>query len=259
MDRPLLLLGHLGLGDQLICNGLVRCLANKRPLVLVVCKRVSAVSVGFMYRKTPNIQLLVVEDDADISPAFGADPAVWTSFLRSGFDILALGLHRGPLPSGAGFADVFYDQAGVSRAARYSAFKVDRDPGLEALRCARPSERYVFVHDDVERGFRLTLDSELPVRHPGKPDGSPGSDNIFAFLGLMERAEELRLMDSCFAHMADLLDIGAGRRYLHCDVKNPADRCERLFQRPGWQFVRAGEPEPAPVEQSPPLHAQVAK
>lgn len=238
MDRPVLVVGHLGLGDQLICNGLVRCLATKRPLVLVACKRVSAVSVGFMYRNTCNIQLLVVENDADISPAFGADPAVWSCFLRSGFDILALGLHRGSLPSGTIFADVFYDQAGVSRAARYSAFKVDRDAGLEALRCRRSSDPYVFMHDDVDRGFRLTVDSPLPVEHPGKPDGTPGSDNIFAFLGIMERAQELRLMDSCFAHLADLFDIGPGRRYLHCAAKNPSDRCEELFRQKGWQFVR---------------------
>lgn len=234
---PLLVLGHLGLGDHLVCNGLVRRLAAARPLLLVACKRAAAASVGFMFRDAANVQLLVVEDDRDISPAFGADPAALNSFLRAGFEVLLLGLHRGPLPAGAGFADAFYDQAGVPRDARYTAFRADRDPGLEARFAGGAAGSYVFVHDDRERGHRVTPDPSLPALHPGKPDGRPASDNIFAFAGVMERAAGLDLMDSCFAHMADLLDLLPGRRRLHCGAKNPADRCQDLYRRPGWRFV----------------------
>ena len=235
MDRPVLFLGHLGLGDMITCNGLVRHIAEGGRLVLVVCKRVYVESVGYMYSDSPNIHVLAVEDDRSISPAFGADPAVLSSFVHAGFQVVAVGLHRGYLPVGSGFADAFYDQAGVPRQFRYTKAHAPRDPGVEG-RFNRPG-CYRFVHDDPARGFRLALRRQPTDAHPGVPDGRPGSSNIFSFVGLMENAAELDTIDSSFAHLADLLDICPGRRRLHAYSKTPDDRCQDLYLRPGWEFV----------------------
>ena len=236
--QPLLVLGHLGLGDCLACNGLVRYLAADRPLVLVVCKRVSSVSVAFMYRDLSKVQLLVVGDDSDISPAFGASSAVLASFLAAGFETLLLGRHRGPLPGGAGFVDAHYDQAGVPREARYTHFRVDRNELLE-WRFRPAAAVYSFVHDDPDRGIAVLLPPGAPRPfHPGRADVRPGSDNVFAFVGMMEGALEIHCCDSSFAWLADLLDLRPGRRTLHCYARNPQDACEELFRRPGWAFLR---------------------
>ena len=232
----LLLLGHLGLGDQLACSGLVRVLAAREKNVVVVCKLVSVHSIRFLYRDLPNVHLLPVEDDTRISPRFGADPRVLSAFDCLGFRIMLLGLHRGPLAPGSGFVDTFYQQANVCQDHRYTHFRVDRDLDIEqSFEAVRP---YVFVHDDPERCYKIRLDTQLPAVHPGKADGRPHSNNIFAFVRLMQEAEELHCCDSSFAHLADLLDISPGRRYLHANAKNPLDRVENLFLRPGWVFVR---------------------
>lgn len=234
----ILLLGHLGLGDQLACCGLVRTLAASHNHILLVCKRVSVRSLKFLYADLSNVHLLPVTDDSSISPRFGADPHILWAFERLGFSALLLGLHRGPLAPGSGFVQAFYRQANVPNEHRYTRFCVARDPGIERAFTTEPKSAYVFVHDDADRGYRLHLDTHLPIVRPGKADERPCSDNVFAFVGLMAGATEVHCMDSCYAHLADLLDILPGRRYLHANVKNPDDRVEELFLRPGWVFVR---------------------
>lgn len=233
-----LLMGHLGLGDQLACCGLVRTLAESEKNVVVVCKQVTVPSLKFLYKNVPNIHLLPVENDSAISPRFGSDPHILWAFTQLGFRPLLLGLHQGPLAAGSGFVDTFYGQANVSKARRYDSFHVDRDLCMEQRFSRQPKGDYLFVHDDASRGFCINLDTQIPIVRPGKADERPFSDNVFAFIGLMQGAVELHLFDSAFSHLADLLDILPGRRYLHANVKNPEDRVEDLFLRPGWIFLR---------------------
>lgn len=234
----LLVLLHNGLGDHLACNGLVRTLASREKSIVLVCKLLSAKTLKYMYRDLSNVHLLPIRDDSDISPRFGADPAVLQGIQGMGFSVLLVGLHRGPLAPGSGFLATFHDQAAVDRQHRYSHFHVDRDLCIEQTFTRQPNTRYVFIHDDADRGLHIHIDTRIPIVRPGKADQRPHSDNIFAFVGLMEGAEELHHIDSAYAHMADLLDILPGRRYLHANVKNPGDCVEELFLRPGWNFVR---------------------
>lgn len=231
----LVVLTHNGMGDQLICNGLVRRLAAEHPNLSIVCKQENAESVLFMYRDQPNIRVVTIEDDNQISPAFGAHPSVLQTLRQSGHKLLLLGLHRGHVQPGSGFADVLYDQAGVSRQSRYLNFHVVRDVTLETNFAV--DGEYLFLHDDPCRGFNISLTTDMRIIRPGKADQRPGSHNIFSFVTLMQNASEIRCIDSAFAHLADLLDLCPGRRFLHCTAKNPADTPELLFRRPGWTFV----------------------
>ena len=234
---PLLLVTHMGLGDMIICNGLVRFLASSRRQVVVACKIVNIVNVKYMFRDLDNVHLLPVEGDECISPRFGANPQVLQAFRAVGWEVMLLGLHRGYLPPGSGFADALYMQAGICKSVRYSHFHVERDHVMESK--YKKQGAYRFVHDDTSRSFEISLDgSDLPVFHPGQADDEGSTNNIFSFLGVMECASRLDAIDSCFAWLADLLDICPGRRYMHANVKNPADKVESLYLRPGWVFVR---------------------
>ena len=238
VQRPLLVLGHLGLGDMLICNAMVRSFAGCGRQVVVVCKACAVQSTRHMYSDLPNVHLLPVQSDSDISPRFGARPDLLLGLQRAGYDLLMLGQHLAPLQPGSGFAEAFYQQAGLPAGTRYSGFHLPRDPQTEGRFDVASGRPYVFVHDDQERGYKVHVETDLDVVHPGKADCRPHSGNIFSFVGLMANASEIHCFDSSFAHLADLLDLCPGRRYLHCCAKNASDRCEDLFLRPGWRFVR---------------------
>lgn len=238
MLKPVLLLTHLGMGDMLVINGLVRHLCARRPSVSLVCKQAYARSVGFMLRDVSNLQLVPVESDADISPAFGAPPDRLHAWAAAGFELMLLGLHSCSAHWAAGhanYADALYAQAGLPAYVRYTGFWVCRDPAREQELAASlaPAEDapYLFVHEDPERGFLV----HPPASPLHRVDAGRHSDNIFDYCSLIERAQQVHVFDSCFAHLVDLLAL-AQAPLLHCYVKNPQDSLETLFARPGWQF-----------------------
>ena len=52
---------HLGLGDSILCNGLVRHFAEKLGKVSIFSKRHNYDSLKFMYRDEPNITVIPVD------------------------------------------------------------------------------------------------------------------------------------------------------------------------------------------------------
>ena len=64
MTGELLIRPHLGMGDAIISNGLVRQLAvNQR--IAFPCKTHYAASVRFMFRDVPSVTVIPVADDSD--------------------------------------------------------------------------------------------------------------------------------------------------------------------------------------------------
>src|SRR5687767_8139013 len=91
---------HLGAGDALILNGLVRYFAERQP-VIFPCKTHNVPSVSFMFRDNPNIEVLPVKDDAEVDQACRTTP---------------FSLKLGMFGTGFTFKDwdeCFYTQAGL--------------------------------------------------------------------------------------------------------------------------------------------------
>ena len=53
---------HLGMGDSLFCNGLIRHFAEQYERVLVFAKPVYSKNVMFMYRDNPKIKVIEMDD-----------------------------------------------------------------------------------------------------------------------------------------------------------------------------------------------------
>src|SRR4051812_16786092 len=66
MKRQVQVYHHLGLGDHIICNGLVRELCKSYDGVYCFVKNCNLNSVVFMYRDEPKIELIGVEDDWEV-------------------------------------------------------------------------------------------------------------------------------------------------------------------------------------------------
>jgi hypothetical protein len=55
-------LTHLGMGDQITCNGLVRELYSRHSKLYVYCKLKYFYSIEFMYRDLNNLHVLPMEE-----------------------------------------------------------------------------------------------------------------------------------------------------------------------------------------------------
>lgn len=214
------------MGDMILVNAIIRQLAQDQN-VLLPCKRQNCESIQFMTRDLEGVALLAVDDDQK------ADRLAEVAE-KQGRDVLRLGMFAdGPFDE-QHWDREFYRVAGVPFEQRWSKWHVDRDLSREF---EPPNEPYTFVHEDAKRGF--VIDSERC------PDDGPEqlifatpnrSDNIFDYCRLIENAEEIHVIDSCFAILADsLTTLKAKRKVVH------------LYSRPnalpptyrdGWEILR---------------------
>lgn len=205
--KDLFLLPHLGLGDILICNALVRHLAHAHTEVVVPVKPRNRITAAFMWRDQPRIQVIDAEDDRE---ALGMLREVRAHNRKT----LAIGLHAtppsiklSPLPQ-SGWDAQLYKDAGVAFSKCWSDFKVDRQPSME-LRA--PEEPFCLVHDDAERGFKIDH-RKLPKKLKIVRVDPTLHNNLFAWWGHIEKCEQFHGIESSVAILMDHMPVRHAKR-----------------------------------------------
>lgn len=192
MSNHLCFFGHLGLGDHLISNAIVRHLAKDREKVLVLCKERNAPSVEFMFRDLANVTPIPKLEEADAK--------AWVDqYEHGGGDVLRNGIY-GQFFTFTNWDRCMYRQAKVPFYWKWSKFFVAK---TDAPEITPPDGEYAFVHDDPVRGF--TLDRNLigcPIQISPSNAG-----HIFQWRNVIENASEIHCIDSSFANLVDLLPI----------------------------------------------------
>lgn len=212
-DRSLYLRWHLGLGDALICNGLVRTLAPRYWHVYLPAKPHNVAAIRAMFSDLPHVVVLPIADDTDCD-------RLTASFVRN-IDVHVVGLGNyaaRPACSGgtwdvAHWDDAFYVQAGLSPELRWSAFAIG---GLRTIWPDYRDSGHIFLHDDPERGYiaRLYHYDGCTIRpRPDRP--------FWDWRAPLEYAREIHCIDSCFLHLADLVPCAASRYVWHKYARPP--------------------------------------
>ena len=210
----LTILHHLGLGDAIMLNGMVRHFAEKDDVCIFIQKQHED-SVRFMYRDLTNIKIkLLNSTDAQ---------EMWSQVEGQ---ILPLATYKlpnqhwdfatnGPLSEMVNWAHSIYIQAGIPPKYMYSKFKVVRDRDSEIK---YEHDDYVFIHDDVSRGMKI--DTSHTNIYRVTRDRLDSNSNIFDYLTVIENASEVHCMDSCYAWMINMMEIGnPSKNFLHLNVK----------------------------------------
>lgn len=221
--KDLLIRGHLGLGDHIITNGLVRHFAHHGRWVHVMVKPPNVASVTWMFQDNPLIVPFEVDSDEH------AEQILALRSTQQDREILRLGCTGAGWTTGQDFDQTFYRQAGVPFEQRWEGFHVERAPD-ELL---RPSQTFAFIHDDPNRGFNLR---SLPAEVLGvvRAD-SYKVPNIFQWRRILEDALEVHCIPSSFSALWDSLpEIKPQKLFLHGSARPGWDR---HTYRKEWQIV----------------------
>lgn len=141
---------HLGLGDHIICNGLVRSLIDPSEEYKMFVKEHNLTSVSFMYRDLNNLSFIVGDD-------LFANNFIQQNNLNKD-DLILAGFTKHP--HSKEFDDNFYIQNNLPIKNRGEKFYVERDYDSEKkiFKMYDVNENnYVFVHDDYERNINERL------------------------------------------------------------------------------------------------------
>lgn len=229
--RKLALLPHMGLGDMLLCRGMVAALCERWDRVAVVCARKYVGSLTTLFEDLGDrLSLVPVEEAHAISPAYGAGPGGLRALRALGYhDLLLLGYHTGE-GGWRGLDDrwsaALYRQAGLDPSLIASGFRVPqgrREQSRAMLRRAlaiAAGRRIVLVHDNPARPLRVpAVGDDAVVLHVDDP--RIRSDNIFDYLDLLAAADHLHSLESCFALLVDLAGLSTPMT-IHAYARDPS-------------------------------------
>lgn len=207
---------HLGLGDMIHCNGLIRYLLKHAD----GCKTINTFSkncyVGmteWMYRDNPKINVIGINENAhermqvDMHMAKILSENPNAKFLRVGHEFYKDGSDEN---GGLSCDMIFYNQVNIPFSARldYCHWNRDHDEEERVFKKLVPEgEDYIFIHDDPNRreqvgGFVIPESSH---RTDLKIVRNDMSESIFHLGKVLTHAKEVHLMESSIRCMAEFL------------------------------------------------------
>jgi hypothetical protein len=205
MRHHLCIYHHLGMGDHIICGPIVRERAAHYDLVVVLAKYHNVPSVTHLFADLPNVAVRAVVDDEE---ANNFTNVVWKG------EVMRLGYHGGAF-KGAIFDQEFYRQAKLSFDLRWSGWKIKRNPDEELAveklmleQCA--GEMGAFVHEDKARGMAIDYEKHVDSFFMWTGIAEPvrrGTPNIFGYIGVIQKAEQIHCINSSFALLIDSIDL----------------------------------------------------
>ena len=222
---------HLGLGDHIICHGIVVELLKDHDKIIMPVKKHNVKSVDFLC-KNLNVSIVPVDNDShaeELARQFSGKS-------------VALGWRgRNFLKNQSSFSKSFYEQAEVSFNKAWDNFKIQRDTEREKKLYQQlvTQKPFAFVHDDTDRGLVAhQLHTSLPIV---RPDHNL-SETIFDYCHIIEKAQELHLIDSSFALLADRLDISKAKRkaihrYVRMDHSKGGQRKMPTEYKQAWEYI----------------------
>lgn len=213
-DDTWLIYQHMGLGDHLICNGLIRNLVRPDRKYIMFVKPHNTAAVSYMYRDLSNVRFFQCDDAGavDFINRFGSRDRLhligfnWTDTTQS-------------------FEENFYLQHGVSFSNKWESFKVERDQSLEnnVYDHYGVTGDYIFVHDDSR--FKINTD-RLPAGVSVVRPKLGLVDTIFGYAKLIEQAKQVHCIESSFAFMVDLMKLNT-EFYIH-RYSRPLEGCDAV-------------------------------
>jgi hypothetical protein len=226
MERVKYIFQHMGLGDHIMCNGIVRYYANLNDKVYVFCKHDYCEDVNYMFRDDKRIELIPVVDYDDAKNMVNSNPHIKQNLIVVGgegtpeknIQHVYYYLNRGER-----LDRVFYDMAEVPFENKTALFHFNRNVSNEKklIEDLNPSNvPYIFMHDDPSRGFNMNMDKirkDFLIIRPAV------GYKIFDYLGLLENAEEIHVMESCFQVLIDTQSFEKPSLFLHRYIRNYND------------------------------------
>lgn len=224
---------HLGLGDCIECNGMVRYFADKYRRVDILAKSNYYDMISYMYRDNKAIVVNKINKENEKKEASKFIQNYTGKVLVPGHSTYFANLpffkkkKYGP-------AESFYHIANIPWETRNQYFFVERDNTEEnrVLDKLNPKkEKFIFIHDDKDRGFEIKVDTNLKIIR------NDITENMFFMIKLLEEAEEIHCMSSSMLCLIDCISSKTSfkKLFLHYDVRKVELGPKSLFA--DWEIL----------------------
>lgn len=204
---------HLGLGDHIICNGMVRHFLEEHGKIGLFCHSHYQKNVNYLYRDDSEINILPYKNESDICSFLSSLDK--NKYKKIGFNDLNKYSPNGPVT----VDEAFYELAGVDFENRFSKFYLKRDfnKEKEALKELNPkNEKFIYVHDDSNRGFAIHNEKH---RQDLKIIKNDFRFTLFDMMGIIEEAEEVHTMQTGLFDLINSFKLEKPKIFVHTYVR----------------------------------------
>jgi hypothetical protein len=198
---------HLGMGDHILCNGIVRHYAKLYDKIYLFVKKQFLLNIKFLYRDLVNIDFIDGSGDQDQNVYRYLD-------IHPGIPLLKIS-NNGKQP----FDQAFYENAKIPFSEKWNSFYLERNLHREKeiyydILGLKDDEEFIFVHDDERSRINETyLHKNIKIIKPNKEIG------IFEFGYVFEKAKEIHLMNSSFLCLIDTMELSHSNLNYHTYVR----------------------------------------
>ncbi|MBT8525899.1 hypothetical protein G6724_08070 [Polynucleobacter paneuropaeus] len=222
-----LLEAHFGLGDNLICLGLMRAIAENNPGIRyhLACLPQYFHSIAWMLESSKNIFPTVVTS--------GREARQLANFLNATYQ--TIGIHNIDIKR---FDESFYEEYGIPFDYRWTKSAVPAGPRSEELfNKLNPDNKAYMLVCRTESGnntYPLKIDNPSNLKVIGI---CPATQNIYDWTKLVEHAAEIHSIDTSFLHFVEsvLYEKLHGELYYHLAKKKLKSAFTRKLP---WQLVQ---------------------
>lgn len=208
MDE-IIFLHYNGLGDYIICNGLVNFLSTLVDKLHLPIPNCYSESLHFLYKDNPKV--ILFHADVKIN-----DVRLNEYAHKNNLKIVDR-CYKYPFNRATAQQD-FYHSMNVPYSVRYDYFHLPDNPKAISTYNGLNLKEYIFAHDTYAwQKQKLNIDTTLPIFTPDKIQ----TNNVFDYLEIIKNATEIHCVDSCFYHLVENMQLNIPKFY-H-DIRNSPD------------------------------------
>jgi len=217
---------HLGLGDQIGCNGLVHYLHETHKVPIhVATKEKNLTNISFLYKDYPDINPIKISNNPNSEKTEVENLSI----------SLNLNLVRTSItdPLASHWDETHYTNLGLSYDIKFDFCKLPTIPNkMEILTDHTPfPQPYAFSHINKDGPEPRTV---LPIVHNAE------SLNVFELIPILKNATELHLMGSSVICLAELMNVPlVSQKCFHYTFRSVKDFGSpiNLRNNPKWSIV----------------------
>jgi hypothetical protein len=214
-EKIFVLYHHLGLGDHIVCNGLVNYVSTNNNKIYLPVNTLFKDQITYLYRDNKKIEIFPV----NLGEVNNADSEVEKLAYEKNIPILKIGFEN-RLNKKIPFYKSFYKQIGLKYNISYKYFNPSSDEKKEEQLYNHliklfniENNKYILIHDEAsDTRYKLKTDTDLKAINLSNEFDI--FDNIFLYKKIINDASEIHCINSSFAHLVDRFDT-SGKLIYH--------------------------------------------
>lgn len=208
-DEEIIIYHHLGLGDHIICNGLVNYISRDYKVHLPV-KSSNLKNVKYLYSENSSVKPFSIDENDEYAEILNYSN-------RSNLKILKIGFNYQIKDKDNYWNKSFYNQLGLDYEVSFSHFNFpfEYEKGSELEKHLKKfygiKDSYALVHkQSSKKKFSLKLDEESIIEVDKESDIF---NNLFLYSTLIKNARSVHCINSSFIHLVERVNTNADLYY----------------------------------------------